>query len=98
MTTLSQAEKRFLVDHSRTDPAWFWDAVLGCTSVYDKLGRLRVLCISSGSPVTDEITIQEVGVGLESRWTRCPECGCKIRVAGLKSKPRLTVHNAVNPR
>ena len=36
MTTLSQAEKQFLVDHSRTDPAWFWDAVLGCTSVYDK--------------------------------------------------------------
>ena len=36
MTTLSQAEKRFLVDHSRTDPAWFWDAVLGCSSVYDK--------------------------------------------------------------
>ena len=36
MTTLSQAEKQFLVDHSRTDPAWFWDAVLGCASVYDK--------------------------------------------------------------
>ena len=36
MTTLSQAEKQFLVDHSRTDPAWFWDAVLGCSSVYDK--------------------------------------------------------------
>ena len=34
--TLSQAEKQFLVDHSRTDPAWFWDAVLGCSSVYDK--------------------------------------------------------------
>jgi phage terminase large subunit len=34
--TLTQAEKRFLVDHSRTDPAWFWDAVLGCSSVYDK--------------------------------------------------------------
>ena len=36
MTTLTQAEKRFLVDHSRTDPAWFWDAVLGCPTVYDK--------------------------------------------------------------
>ena len=36
MTTLTQAEKQFLLDHSRTDPAWFWDGVLGCPSVYDK--------------------------------------------------------------
>ena len=34
--TLSQAEKRFLVDHSRTDPDYFWESVLGCTTVYDK--------------------------------------------------------------
>ena len=34
--TLSHAEKRFLVDHSRADPDYFWESVLGCTTVYDK--------------------------------------------------------------
>ena len=36
MTTLSQAQVQFLVDHSRTDPAYFWKSVLGCPTVYDK--------------------------------------------------------------
>ena len=76
---------------------------------YDKLGRLRVLCVGGGSPVTGEIEIQHgnpvrrVGDHIErhrdgswSRWSRCPECNHKIRVTGLKSKPRLTVHNAYN--
>jgi len=75
---------------------------------YDKIGRLRVLCVGGGSPVTGEIEVQEgaqfrvIGGQIEScldgttsRWTRCPECNHKIRVTGLKSKPRLTVHNAV---
>ena len=34
--TLTQAEKRFLVDHSRADPDYFWESVLGCPTVYDK--------------------------------------------------------------
>ena len=74
---------------------------------YDKIGRLRILCIAGGSPVTGEITIQEgqqfrvIGGQVESclngrmsRWTRCPECDYKIRVTGPKTKPRLTVHGA----
>ena len=36
MTTLSQAEKRFLVDRAKADPDYFWESVLGCASVYDK--------------------------------------------------------------
>jgi DNA-directed RNA polymerase subunit RPC12/RpoP len=76
---------------------------------YDKIGRLRVLCANSGAPVTGEIEVQEgeqfrvIGGqiesrldGTKSRWTRCPECNHKIRVTGLKSRPRLTVHNAYN--
>ena len=34
--TLTQAEKRFLVDRAKADPDYFWESVLGCTSVYDK--------------------------------------------------------------
>jgi len=34
--TLSQAEKRWLVDHSRADPDYFWESVLGSSTVYDK--------------------------------------------------------------
>ena len=34
--TLSQAEKRFLVDRSRSDPDYFWASILGCSTVYDK--------------------------------------------------------------
>ena len=94
---------------------WPWKTKKGRTvkgrtvESYDKRGRLRVLCIAGGSPVTGEIEVQEgrqfriIGgqiesapaPGITSRWTRCPECDRKIRVTGLKSKPRLTVHIAV---
>ena len=30
------------------------------------------------------------------RWTRCVECGQAVRVTGLKSRPRMRVHNAAN--
>ena len=90
--------------------AWPWKRKKGRTvESYDKIGRLRVLCVGGGSPVTGEIEVQEgaqfrvIGGQIEScldgttsRWTRCPECNHKIRVTGLKSKPRLTVHNAYN--
>jgi len=36
VTALTQAEKRWLVDHSRADPDYFWESVLGCGTVYDK--------------------------------------------------------------
>ena len=78
---------------------WPWAKKKGRTvKSYDKIGRLRVLCIAGGSPVTGEIEIQQHRqYGLDgpiSRWTRCPECNHKIRVTGFKSKTRLTVHNA----
>ena len=89
---------------------WPWSNKKGRTvEKYDKIGRLRVLCIGGGSPVTGEIeiqygnTVRRVGDhivrhrdGSRSRWSRCPECNHKIRVTGLKSRPRLTVHNAYN--
>ena len=89
---------------------WPWKTKRGRTvKSYDKIGRLRVLCIAGGSPVTGEIEVQEgeqfrvIGGqiesrldGTKSRWTRCPECTHKVRVTGLKSRPRLTVHNAYN--
>ena len=89
---------------------WPWRTKRGRTvERYDKIGRLRVLCIGGGSPVTGEIeiqygnTVRRVGDhierrpnGTKSRWSRCPECDYKVRVTGLKSKPRLTVHNAYN--
>ena len=83
--------------------SWPWAKKKGRTiESYDKIGRLRVLCIAGGSPVTGEITTQnseasmavKVGDGRDSRWTRCPECDYKIRVTGPKAKPRLTVHGA----
>ena len=75
---------------------WPWKTKKGRTiESYDKRGRRRILCANSGLPVTGEITTQEVGVGRESRWTRCPECSYQIQVTGPKSKPRLTVHIAV---
>ena len=68
---------------------------------YNKRGRLRVLCIAGGSPVTGEIELRDsdwtlfwYGQPVESRWTPCPECDCWIRVVGPKSKPRLRVHNS----
>ena len=78
---------------------WPWKTKRGRTvKSYDKIGRLRVLCIAGGSPVTGEIKVrQRRQYGLDgpiSRWTRCPECNHKIRVTGPKAKPRLTVHNA----
>jgi hypothetical protein len=87
---------------------WPWKTKKGRTvESYDKIGRLRVLCANSGSPVTGEIevqygnTVRRVGDhierhrdGTKSRWTRCPECDYNIRVTGPKTKPRLTVHNA----
>ena len=80
---------------------WPWKRKKGRTiKRYDKIGRLRVLCIAGGAPVTGEIKVrQRRQYGLDgpiSRWTRCPECNHFIRVTGLKSKPRLTVHNAYN--
>lgn len=61
---------------------------------YDTRGRLRVLCVGSSSPATGEITHKVSQDGSRaSRWTRCLECGDTVRVTGLKSHPRLTVHN-----
>jgi hypothetical protein len=90
--------------------SWPWRTKKGRTvESYDKIGRRRVLCIAGGSPVTGDIEVQQGREyrlagdkvesrlnGLTSRWTRCPECDCKIRVTGSKSKPRLTVHNGVD--
>ena len=36
MTTLTQAEKRFLVDRAKADLDYFWGSVLGCPTVYGK--------------------------------------------------------------
>jgi hypothetical protein len=82
---------------------WPWKTKKGRTvESYDKIGRLRVLCANSGFPVTGEIEVQQrrqYGMdGSSSRWTRCPECNRSTRVTGPKTKPRLTVHNAVKPR
>jgi len=78
---------------------WPWKRKKGRTiERYDTIGRLRVLCIAGGSPVTGEIEIhqrQQYGI---NRYTLCPECNHKTRVIGPKSKLRLTVHNAVKPR
>ena len=62
---------------------------------YDKLGRRRVSCANSGAPVTGEIAVQTSKDGRTSRWILCPECKHIARVTGSKTKPRLTVHNAV---
>ena len=90
---------------------WPWKTKKGRTvDSYDKIGRLRVLCANSGSPVTGEIeviqmtdAVRDYFYPLQSgrpvppgvRRTRCPECGRLITITGPKSKPRLTVHNAV---
>ena len=34
--TLTHAEKRFLVERARDDPDYFWESILGCSTVYDK--------------------------------------------------------------
>jgi phage terminase large subunit len=34
--TLTHAEKRFLIDHSRADPDYFWRSVIGSSTVYAK--------------------------------------------------------------
>jgi hypothetical protein len=34
--TLTQAEKQFVIDHSKADPDYFWRSILGSSSVYDK--------------------------------------------------------------
>ena len=78
---------------------WPWKTKKGRTvKSYDKRGRLRVLCANGGFPVTGDIECQTSLDGPIYRWTRCPECDYKIRVTGPKANPRLTVHNAVNPR
>ena len=81
---------------------WPWAKKKGRTiESYDKIGRLRVLCIAGGSPVTGKIKLMDsdwtlfwYGQPVESRWTPCLECDCWIRVVGPKSKPRLRVHNS----
>ena len=81
---------------------WPWAKKKGRTiESYDKIGRLRVLCANSGSPVTGKIKLMDsdwtlfwYGQPVESRWTPCLECDCYIRVVGPKSKPRLRVHNS----
>jgi hypothetical protein len=79
--------------------SWPWKTKKGRTiESYDKRGSLRVLCANGGFPVTGDIEVQTSKDGRKSRWTRCPECNRSTRVTGLKSKPRLTVHNAVKPR
>ena len=99
---------------TRTDSTWMegfmwpWKTKKGRTvESYNKRGRLRVLCIAGGSPVTGEITIRTLEgaprLGWEprqftSRRTRCPECGRDIGVTGPETAPRLYVHNAVQPR
>ena len=84
---------------------WPWRTKRGRTvEKYDTIGRLRVLCIKSGAAVTgEEIQLSDLPRRMpDGRWqTRvalCPECDHKVRVTGLKSRPRLTVHNALNKR
>jgi hypothetical protein len=91
---------------------WPWRTKRGRTvEKYDTIGRLRVLCIKSGAAVTgEEIEIQLSDLPRrmpDGRWqTRmarsrvalCPECNHKVRVTGLKSRPRLTVHNVLKKR
>ena len=90
---------------------WPWRAKRGRTvEKYDKIGRLRVLCIKSGAAVTGEVehyisptsgdgsfSRPRTG-GHKSRVALCPECNHKVRVTGLKSRPRLTVHNVLKKR
>jgi hypothetical protein len=75
---------------------WPWRTKKGRTfESVDKIGRRRVLCVAGGSPVTGGIEVQHnPQFGTTSRWSRCPECEYKVRVTGLKSHTRLTVHNA----
>ena len=66
----------------------------------DSRGHLRVLCWRSGQPIPiKQVTVQAVPyntLGTKGRWTRCRECGQDVRVTGLKSKPKMRVHNAAN--
>jgi hypothetical protein len=86
---------------------WPWRTKKGRTfERYDKRGRLRIFCANSESPVTGEIEVEISDSGrhmpgggweprqIKFRWTLCPECNRNARVAGLKSKPRLSLHNA----
>jgi len=75
---------------------WPWMKKKGRTfESVDKMGRRRVLCVAGGSPVTGEIEVQHnATTGTTGRWSRCSECDNKVRVTGLKSHTRLTVHNA----
>ena len=91
---------------------WPWRAKHGRTvEKYDKIGRLRVLCIKSGAAVTgEEIEIQIADLPrrmpdgrrqtrmVRSRVALCPECNHQVRVTGLKSRPRLIVHNGFNKK
>ena len=93
---------------------WPWRTKKGKTvESYDKIGRLRVLCANSGSPVTGEIEVSQMTDAVRDdfylrhrgrpvppgvRRTRCPECGRFITITGPQSKPRLLNHNAVKPR
>ena len=85
---------------------WPWAKKKGRTiESYDKKGHVRIKCFASASPVTGEIenhvTPQSgdgtwdspLTGGKKSRWTRCPECECRIRVTGPLAHPRLTVHD-----
>ena len=90
--------------------SWPWAKKKGRTiESYDKIGRLRVLCVGGRTPVTGEVEIQygfigrRVGDrverrrnGTKSKWARCRECGHKVRATGPTAKLRLTVHNAAN--
>ena len=76
---------------------WPWAKKTGRTiESYDKRGRLRISCANSGAPVTGEVALMTSQDGRTSRWIMCPECKHIARVTGSKTKPRLTVHNAVN--
>ena len=78
---------------------WPWARKTGRTiESYDKIGRLRVLCVGGGSPATGDFAFDINKDGGRSKWTRCPECNQSARVTGSKAKPRLGVHIAVKPR
>ena len=80
--------------------SWPWAKPKGRTiERYDKLGRLRILCVAGGFPVTGEIAlVRLIADEMPTRWTSCPECNDWVKVTGPKTQPRLTVHKVVKPR
>ena len=80
---------------------WLWIRRKGRVRRWrDSRGHLRVLCWRSGQPIQlKQVAMQAVPYYARRdkvRWTRCVECDQDVRVTGLKSKPKMRVHNAAN--